>query len=33
VSLLCGNESAIKLTNNLVQYARTKLHWCPPPFH
>jgi hypothetical protein len=26
VSLLCGNESAIKLTNNLVQYARTKLH-------
>jgi hypothetical protein len=26
VSLLCDNESAIKLTNNLVQYASTKLH-------
>ena len=25
VPLLCDNESAIKLTNNLVQYARTKL--------
>ena len=24
VSLLCDNESAIKLTNNPVQYARTK---------
>jgi streptomycin 6-kinase len=24
VSFLCDNESAIKLTNNLVQHARTK---------
>ena len=24
VPLLCGNESAIKLTNNLIQHARTK---------
>jgi hypothetical protein len=24
VSLLCDNESAVKLTNNLVQQARTK---------
>jgi hypothetical protein len=24
VSLLCDNESAIKLTNNLVQHAKTK---------
>jgi hypothetical protein len=24
VSLLCDNESAVKLTNNLVQYLRTK---------
>jgi hypothetical protein len=24
VSFLCDNESAVKLTNNLVQHARTK---------
>jgi histone deacetylase 1/2 len=24
VPLLCDNESAVKLTNNLVQYSRTK---------
>jgi hypothetical protein len=24
VSLLCDNESTVKLTNNLVQYSRTK---------
>ena len=24
VTLLCDNESAIKLTNNLIQHARTK---------
>jgi hypothetical protein len=31
MSLLCDNESAIKLTNNLVQ--QNKAHRCPPSFH
>jgi hypothetical protein len=33
VPLLCYNESAVKLTNNPVQHAKTKAHRYPSTFH